>query len=176
MDDKKWAEISAKWAGKELEFKSSKKPFDFENSLKKGQASEHDFFMKYQQHLTRTDGRRGDFLINKNDEILELKADYHDPETTPNMFMELYSYKEEPGGVFQAQANGVKYYAYWFPTGDLLYLFNVNQLVKRMKKLMPTMKKCFIKNKHHTTTGYIVERSLLEDLCLDPDEVILNGE
>lgn len=176
ISDDKWNEIKAKWAGKELEFKSSKAPKDFNKDLKKGQASEHDFFMKFQKHLTRTDGRRGDFEINKTGEVLELKTDYYDPEATPNMFIELYSYKEEMGGPFQSQAHGVKYYAYWFPNGDLLYLFNVDQLVKRVKKLMPTLKKTFIKNKQHTTTGFIIERELLEDLCLDPADVILDGE
>ncbi len=176
MDEKKWLEIKAKWAGKEMEFKSSKPTPDFKKDLKKGQASEHDFFMKYQKHLTRTDGRRGDFEINKTGDILELKTDYYDPTSTPNMFIELYSYKEEPGGPFQSKLNGSKYYAYWFPNGDLLYLFNVDQLVKRMKKIMPTLDKTFIKNKSYVTTGYLVERELLEDLCLDPAEVILDGK
>lgn len=176
IDEKKWAEIKAKFASKEPEFKSTKKVADFNKDLKKGQASEHDFFMKYQEHLTRTDGRRGDFEINKSEEVLELKTDYYDPEATPNVFMERYSYKEAPGGVFQAKEHGVSYYAYWFPKTDLLLLFNVDQLIKRLKKLEPTLKPVYIKNKEHTTMGYLVNRALLEDLCLDPEEVILNGK
>lgn len=176
ISDEKWAQIKAKFASKEPEFKSTKKVADFNKDLKKGQASEHDFFMKYQEHLTRTDGRRGDFEINKTSEVLELKTDYYDPEATPNMFMEYYSYNEEPGGPWQAQKHGVAYYAYWFPNGDLLYLFNVDQLVKRLNKLIPNLKPKLIKNRQHTTTGYTIERKLLEDLCLDPNDVILNGD
>lgn len=176
ISDDKWNEIKAKWAGKEMEFKSSKPSADFKKDLKKGQASEHDFLMKYQKHLTHTDGRRGDFEINKTGEVLELKTDYYDPEATPNFFIELYSYKEEPGGPFQSKLHGAKYYAYWYPNGDQLFLFNVDQLVKRMKKIMPNLDKKFIKNKSYTTTGYLVERELLLDLCLDPADVILDGE
>lgn len=177
--DSYWTSLKGRWV-------KSEKPVtvntqipvgaNFKRDLAKGQKAEHNFYMKYQQHLTRTDGRKGDFEINKNGEVLELKTDFYDPKATPNMFIELYSYDDVVGGPFQAKQHGVVYFAYWFPTDDLLYLFNVNQLCKRIKKLEPTLKKQYIKNSGYITTGYLVERSLLEDLCLDPDEVILNGK
>ena len=174
-----WKAIQGKWVRSDepqriVEAKAAKSKF--KRDLEKGQASEHSFFMKFQQHLTHTDGRKGDFEINKNGEVLELKADYHDPKVTFNFFIEKFSHGDKPGGPFQAKLHGVAYYAYWFPSDDLLYLFNVNQLVKRINKLEPTLRKHAVKNEGYITTGYIVERALLEDLCLDPNEVILNGK
>jgi hypothetical protein len=172
ISDEKWQQIRAKWATQT----ETAKPADFKKDLKKGQDAEHNFFMKFQQHMTRTDGRRGDFLINKTEEILELKTDFYDPDSTPNIFIEKYSYQDKPGGPFQSKEHGVSYYAYWFPKTDLLLLFNVDQLIKRIKKLEANLKTVSIKNKNYSTLGYLVDRNLLQDILLDPEEVILNGK
>lgn len=174
--DTYWESILGKWVKKNSPTSISIPENKFDKDLKKGKKSEHDFYMKYQQCLTRTDGRRGDFELNKTSELLELKSDYYDPNKTENFFIERYSHEDKNGGIWQAIDHGVDYYVYWYPlTGDT-YIFNAKQLLRKMNKLARKLELVEVKNQGYVTRGYKVERSLLSDLFLSPESIGLHGK
>ena len=166
-----WTAISGKFVKQEVPQAQLKTKTKFERDLAKGQASEHNFFMKYQHCITRTDGRRGDFEINKTGEVLELKTDSYDPRHTDNFFMERHSYDNKPGGPWQSQEHNVSYYLYWFPITADLFIFNVNELVYRLTKIEKTLQKINVKNEGYTTVGYKVPRDQLRVLFLQPEDI-----
>jgi len=171
IDDAKWAQIKAKWAAA-----GNEKPAaaDFKKDLKRGHDGEQSFFSKYQNSVTHLDGRNADFEINKTGETIELKTDYYDFDKTTNMFMERYSYADEPGGPFQSLKKGITYYIYHFHSHDQTFIFNVAQLVKRLQKLEPRMKLINVTNRNHITRGYKVPMIELVDLCLEPADINLH--
>lgn len=168
--DAYWTAISGKWVKTEAptQLKTKNK---FERDLAKGQLAEHNFFMLYQHCITRTDGKRGDFEINKTGEKIELKTDSYNPAHTDNFFMERYSYDKKNGGPWQSQEHNVQYYLYWFPIDGSLFIFNVNELVRKLSKIEKTLQKINIKNEGYVTVGYKVQRDLLKGLFLQPEDI-----
>ena len=170
-----WVAIQGKWfkSDKPAAVASAKKRAgaNFKSDLAKGQASEHDFYMKYQHCITRTDGRRGDMEINKCGSILELKSDYYDHDKTSNFFIERFSYDDKPGGVWQSAAAKVTYFIYWWPQTGQTYIFNVQQLLRKLNKLTKSMELVEVRNQGYVTRGYKVPRSALEHLCLTPESI-----
>jgi len=174
MSDDEWDKIRAKWATKALEFKPvTKKDKIFSTDLKRGHDGEHSFFMKYQHCITRLDGRNADFEINKTAETIELKTDYFDHDKTPNFFMEKFSYGDNLGGPWQSLEKGITYFIYWYPSDGSTYIFNTVQLVKKLKKLEANLPMVHVKNKNYTTKGFKVNRDLLTDICLAPEDICL---
>ena len=171
IDDKKWAEIQAKWKAA-----SETKPVkaEFKKDLARGHDGERSFYEKYQGSVTHLDGRNADFEINKTAETIELKTDYYDYEKTANFFMERYSYAEEPGGVWQAAKKGITYFIYHFDSHDVTFIFNTKQLVRRLEKLEPTLKLVQVQNKNYITRGYKVPIVLLSEMCLEPADINLH--
>ena len=173
-----WESIKGKWQRSDVVKKIPAAPLKtkFEHDLKRGQKSEHDFYLKYASCIVRTDGRRGDYELLKTGEVLELKSDYYNPNETPNFFMERFSYEDKAGGPWQALEYKVSYYIYWYPTTGVTYIFNVQQLVRRLNKLSKKLDLVNVRNQGYITQGYLVERSMLQDLFLAPEDVGLYGK
>ena len=172
MDDKKWDEIKKRWAERQPDFKKvTKEPKDFYEDLKRGQNAEHNFFQKYQHCLVRLDGKFGDFEILKSGEKIELKTDYFDTKKTNNLFIEKYSYDEVLGGPWRAKDDGSVYYIYHFNSSNETFIFNTAQLLKRIMKLEKTLRMISVQNKRYVTKGYLVDRELVKDLRLHPEEI-----
>lgn len=173
--DSYWVSIQGKWQKQaepvKLKVDDKIAGANFKRDLAKGQKSELDFHKRYEHCLVRTDGRRGDFEVLKTGAVIELKSDYHDPRKTKNFFLERFSYDDKPGGIWQSVDHGVEYFVYWFPvTGETFY-FNAKKLLRKVIKLTRKMDLIDIKNENHVTRGYLVERELLRNLFLEPEEV-----
>lgn len=171
ISDEKWAQIKAKWASQDKEVIVEK---EFKKDLKRGHAGEHSFFQIFQASITHLDGRNADFEINKTGETIELKTDYYDFSLTENFFMERYSYDDKPGGPWQSASKKIDYYIYYYQSHNMLYIFNTEQLVNRLDRIMKNEKLVSVKNKGYTTRGYKVNRKLIEELCLEPETIGLN--
>lgn len=169
IDDKKWAEIKAKWAAKT----EDKKP-EFKKDLKRGHDGEQSFYTKFQNSITHLDGRNADFEINKTGETIELKTDYYDYDKTVNFFMERYSYADEPGGPWQSLKKKITYYIYCFPSHNMMFIFNTAQLVKKLEKMESKLKLINVQNKNYVTRGYKVPIIELTDLELEPEDINLH--
>lgn len=151
---------------------SSDKVFDFQKSLKIGQKAEAAFYELFKDKVERLDGYAADFKLLKNDKTIELKTDFYDPSKVPNFFIELYSYDKEPGGPYQALKKGTDYYVYWFPITMELYCFKTSSLVAKLDELFPDPWLINIRNKNHTTRGYLVRRDLLDKIRIPIENII----
>lgn len=172
ISDDDWDRIKSKWANKTPEFKAEiKKDKIFKVDLQRGHEGEHSFFMKYQHCITRLDGKGADFEINKTSETIELKTDYFDFNKTPNFFMEKYSYGDNLGGPWRSLEHKIEYFIYWYPSSGDTFIFNTVQLVKKLKKLEANLPMVNVKNKNYVTKGYKVNRDLLMDICLAPEDI-----
>jgi hypothetical protein len=140
----------------------------FTDDLAYGQAAEAQFHTLY-PNLIRTDGRKGDF-INSAGELVELKTDRYQRST--NLFMERYSFSDFPGGAFQASANNVVWYAYWFPKLHELYVFNVHDLIGYLDWRFSDDELIKIVNETHITRGWKVPKDQLAHLLVNPSEVL----
>lgn len=137
----------------------------FYADLKFGQDSEDRLLQKY-PFLQLSSDRGYDFIIKGTNIKIEKKADSYDPKKYSNFIMERFSHTEKDGGPWQSKAHGVRYFMYWFVTTDTLYVFDLVQLLARLKKLI---KKHDLKlhdrwNPGYTTRYYKVPISMLEDL------------
>lgn len=169
ISDEQWEKIRAKWASKSEQEDLTKA--EFKKDLKRGHTGEHSFFQLFQASVTHLDGRNADFEINKTGETIEIKTDYYDHSLTENFFMERYSYDDKPGGPWQSSSKKIDYYIYYYPSHSELYIFNTEQLVRRLDRIMKNEKLVNVKNKGYTTRGYKVKRSLIEDLCLNFEDI-----
>lgn len=139
----------------------------FYEDLKIGQDAERLLVMNY-KFLEQTDGRKGDLRIKGTHIIVEKKADMYDPAKYPNIIIERYSMEEKPGGPWQADKNGCRYYLYQFVSVGLIFVFDVVQLKARVQKLVKKHNlQLFEKhNRNYVTRYYKVPISMLEDLNL----------
>ncbi len=136
----------------------------FAKSLKAGKAGELAFIDLAAEHnieLIITDGRSGD-AIDDDDNKWEIKTDSYDADKTANFFIERYSNvaKLSNGGPWQAAEHNCKYFAYYFPTNGLAYVFETDVLLKRLEEI-DMGKPVEIKNARHCTIGFKVPRTLL---------------
>ena len=170
-----WKAIQGRWVRSEkpklVAIAKERQGANFKSDLAKGQKSEHDFYVKYASCVVRTDGRRGDLEILKTGEIIELKSDYYDPSKTENFFFERYSYDDKAGGVWQSAKLEVTYFIYWFPLDGSTYIFNVQQLLRKLNKLTKSLKLTEVRNQGYITRGFKVPRTAVEHLCLTPESV-----
>lgn len=161
-----WSKLESKWDNSE-----AKKEYEFKKDLVRGHSGEHSFYQKYQHLLSHLDGRNADFEINKTGETIELKTDYYDENLTDNLFIERYSYDDKNGGPWQSADKNITYYIYQFHSTGNMYCFNTKQLVKKMAKYAANLQLVPVKNKGYTTYGYKVNKQLLKDLVLEPEEI-----
>lgn len=144
----------------------------FQKSLKTGKRYENQFNELFKDKVEQLDGYASDFKITKNGKLVELKTDLYCPTKTNNLFMEFYSYGEEPGGPFQALKKGSDYYIYWFPKSMEFFVFKTATLVKKLNDLYPDPYLINVYNTSHVTRGMKVPREALESIRLDIMEVL----
>lgn len=140
--------------------------FIFEDSLKEGQYGEETFFKRFHDKLRRLDGLKNDFEIIKNNKKIELKSDYYDMSRTKNFFLERFSYGEKDGGPWQALNNKNDYFCYYYVKNDVCFVFDTKRLVERLDEISNKYKLISIPNKNHTTRGYKIPRTELEDIVI----------
>jgi hypothetical protein len=138
----------------------------FQDSKRQGAIGEAIFFSAHSDILEKSPDLKADFLLSYNGEAIELKSDSYDLNSTPNLFLERWSNIEagKPGGPWQAQANGSKWFVYFFPVNLIYYRFDVNQLVAHIDQNVAEYKTRNIPNKTYTTQGYLVPRASLAEL------------
>ncbi len=142
----------------------------FSKSLKAGKAGEKAFQELAESCgiiLTQTSGRKGDFT-DETGAIWEVKSDSYDMQKTENFFIERYSNasKGTPGGPYQAQEHGCKYFVYFFPLNNIAYVFETVDLLAQLL-VTPLGNPVDIRNVGHTTIGFKVPRvSLLPKFIL----------
>lgn len=119
----------------------------------------------------RSDGRAGDYKHRTDGHKMELKTDTYDMTTTENFFMEYQSDKgrAKPGGPFQAQQHGCKYYTYFYIQNLRSFTFEVDALVGKLNQLIPSLTVIEIPNTGWVTTGFKVNRDLLKDIYKEFD-------
>lgn len=142
---------------------------NWQNDLKRGKTAEEEFAKKWPK-LIPTSGFKGDFELPTG-EIVELKTDSYCALKWPNVIIERYRSKEKAGGPYQSLEHGAKYYAYWFKKNDLLFLYDVVELIKLVDAIVIDKKLELqgIGNGSYTTRFYRVPRELLKDIELSHD-------
>jgi hypothetical protein len=140
--------------------------FKFKKQLRQGEIGEAIFYMAHQGTLSKEDGRARDFSCALTGAGVELKTDFYNMDATPFFFMERFSNREKqsPGGPYQAQANGTKWFVYFFISHLTYFRFETEKLVERLEQVMPTCEAMEIKNDGYVTVGYKVPREALSDL------------
>ncbi len=135
----------------------------FKSSLAKGQKGE-ELLLKVWPGLTRLDGRKHDF-VDAAGLTYELKTDSYTTEKTANFFIELVSNIQnmKVGGPKQALNNGTTFWIYMYPASNVLYVFNTQELVDEMNKLLVSeqLALSLIPNRGYSTVGVKVPRKLL---------------
>lgn len=106
-------------------------------------------------------------IIGTNIKI-ELKSDSYDMNKYGNLIMERWSKEDKPGGPWQAQKNGCRYFIYKFVQNNAIFVFNTVQLLARLKKLIKNHElKLFDRwNPGYITQYYKIPIINLEDLNL----------
>lgn len=139
----------------------------FKKSLTIGALGETLYFQAHNGKLERLDGLKADFRCMETGDLYELKTDTYSMDSTPNMFIERYSdnIKRNPGGPFQSKVNGCKYFTYFYVQNLTLFTFLTQSLIDRIEQLAPQLRVMFIQNKSWVTEGYLVPRTLIEDLA-----------
>jgi hypothetical protein len=140
---------------------------NFSKDLKIGANGELQFQKRFQAALIKQDGKLADFIVsNKVGSGLELKTDTYD---SPNFFFERYSdlWKQTDGGAWQAVKHS-KYFAYYFITKDVYYLFNLETLIPALEKYIEEKKprKVEVKNRSYSTGGYVIPINDVKHLAI----------
>lgn len=148
------------------------KVFEFEKSLRKGKKAESEFHELFKDKVERLEGYMADFKILRTGETIELKTESRCETETPNLFIERYSYGTEPGGPYQAANKGSTYYIHYFPKTQAFYVYRTATLVTWLNANVPRPWLFNIKNKSHTTRGFVVRRSQLEAIQLNLEDIL----
>lgn len=151
---------------------SETKIFEFEKSLKKGKKAEAEFHELFLDKVDRLDGYAADFVIKRTGDTIELKTESRCESETPNIFIEKYSYGNEPGGPYQAAKKGSTYYIHYFPKTQAFYVYRTTTLVTWLNTNVPRPWLLNIRNKNHTTRGFTVRRSQLESIQLNLEDIL----
>lgn len=123
----------------------------FKEDLKFGTDSEERLRAAYP--FLQFSGVRGyDFVIAGTNIKVEKKSDSYDPRKYSNFIMERFSKEEKPGGPWQSDTHGVKYFMYFFVQTNDLYVFDLKKLLARLEKLT---KKHDLKLFERWNPGYI---------------------
>jgi hypothetical protein len=151
-----------------------KKPVpNFQADLARGRIGELGFLHATKGTVEPTDGRTGDFVLTGTKIKLEVKSDYYDPSKTSNFFIEKYRSGNKPGGVWQAQEHGCKYFLYCFVKTGTIYAFNTKKLCERLDLLHDSKNLTLtsVNNPGYTTRGLKVHRDLVTDLMLNLSDI-----
>jgi len=107
----------------------------FYSDLKFGQDAEQRLQAAY-PCLTFSIDRSYDFLITGTNIRVEKKSDSYHPAKYSNFIIERFSKEEKPGGPWQSKLHKCRYYIYMFAQTNDIYVFDVVQLIARVKKLI----------------------------------------
>jgi hypothetical protein len=141
--------------------------FNFKTSLKHGALGELIFYEAHCGEMKKEDGRARDFTYTLTGDGVELKTDLWSMEKTPNFFFERYSdkQKQSPGGPWQAQANGNKWFVYFYVSNMTYFRFETSELVECLNKVIPDIDPTDVKNSSWTTEGYRVPRDRVSHIA-----------
>lgn len=136
---------------------------DFFESRAQGDIGELMFLEAHKGQLIKDNTRGRDFTLLFSDEGVELKSDFFSFEKTPNFFFERYSNTEfqTAGGPWRAKEEGTRWFVYLFVDSLTAFRFDVNDLVRVLDEIAPTLELRSVKNRSWTTLGYLVPRDLL---------------
>lgn len=141
------------------------KKHDFADSLAVGKHGEQQL-LKLWPDLEPLDGKKGDFRVRSTGQLVEVKSDQYDANTTANFFIELMSdvHRQKAGGPVQALYHGCDLYVYFFPKNSLVYIFEVEPLCTWLAQNSNKYGIVYIRNAGWTTTGCKIPRTHLQDL------------
>jgi len=170
---------------------------DFNKDNPWGVTCERVFAEIYGGYVRQIDGLRGDLvLLRRNGELVELKSESYSTNTDPfsdenmkfrrdagipdppgrgwapskNIAVERWSSEseEKPGGPWQAQKNGVKWYVHFFAGDGEVFAYRTADLVKFMDRALEEDPGRFWKipfdNGEYTTITYVVPREAVMHL------------
>jgi hypothetical protein len=137
---------------------------NFQKDLAFGKDAEAKFALRFPE-LKATSGMKGDFIMPCGS-VLETKEDRYCPNKWPNYIMERYRSKEREGGPWQSKEHGAKYFAYNFNKTGMLVLFETEELVIELEKIVIEHKLELqgIGNGTYITRFYRVPRVLLHHI------------
>jgi hypothetical protein len=149
------------------------KVFNFRSSLKQGKDAELEFknlhpYLNLQLEQTND----FDFTMISDGELkkVELKTDFH---VSDNFFFEYYScnVKKSPGSLWQSDIKHVDWFIYWFKKTNEIYVFDLREILPVVEKLIKdkNLKTIQIKNSTHTSEGYLIKKTLLQDYMFEID-------
>lgn len=145
----------------------------FVEDLNRGKKGEQSFYDKYAHCLTPLNSRGADFELNKSGELLELKTDYYQHDLYNNFIFEIGSDTGTPGGAQKALNDGCSYLAYYFINDEILYVFNVRQLLKFLDKNKDKYKIHTRLNRGYSTLYQKIPRDDVKHLYLEPEDIHL---
>lgn len=148
---------------------------DFSTDLGRGLDGELRFLKRYSHVLTKTDGRKGDFRIISNGDLVELKTEFYSAVRriqgyTDNFFIERYSREGVDGGPWQALSGGSKWYFHLYVNCNSLFGTNdIPQLISKVEHLVKQYDLSLvpIKNLSYVTEGYLIKRKWIADIMKD---------
>jgi hypothetical protein len=146
---------------------------DFDSDLKIGQEAEDFLIKSYPNLLKKSKDLRWD-LETLSGKKIEVKYDRYPSHATNNLFIERISNNKTGslGGPYRSLKDGVDYYLYMFKDTKEFYLFDVKNLIIRLERITPTLRKLQVKNKHFVTHGYAVPKNDLIDLILNLEDIL----
>lgn len=139
------------------------KIYSFKDQLATGHNGE-ELFLRNHPDITRTDGRRGDFIGNTG-KLIELKTESR-PSTTANMFVERWSdfHAQKPGGVWQSSEHGAFYLVQLFTPDKVCLWFQVQALKDFMDANEGKWRLHLVRNKGWSGGGFAVPQTELAHL------------
>lgn len=143
---------------------------DFKKSLSKGQKSEAEFLELFKDKITRSSGYIEDFKIIRTGKTLELKTDSY--YNSGNFFIERYSYNKVDGGPYQSLQKNIDYYLIWFPDIMQTHVFKTATLVAYLELNYENPYMINVRNKSHTTQGFLVKREDLKHLEVKLEDIL----
>jgi hypothetical protein len=146
----------------------------FQASKNLGQLGEMLFHQAHNGDATKIDGLNGDFIWEPTGEKVELKSDFWKMEKTPNFFFERFSDRDRgtPGGPWRAQKDGSDLFVYFYVSDLTYFIFNTDELVGRLEKIIGRIEPTLVTNKSWITEGYRVPREMLKDIATEHKLVV----
>lgn len=146
---------------------------NFQKDLKFGQSKELEFCNLFPGKLKQTDGRKGDLLIIKTNQKIELKTERRASTETNNIFVELHSHhvNKTDGGPVQAFKAGCSHIVWQFADGVVL-VYEIRAFLTRFSKLV---KMGFFKMKiisFSNASGYALPIKEFQDICLRMEDIL----
>ncbi len=140
--------------------------YGFKRQLSIGKVGEIIFEEAHCRDLLRLDGFKSDFQCKTSGDTYELKTDMWGMEKTPNFFFERWSDRDKgtPGGPWQARVNGTTFFVYFYVSNLTYFRFNTEKLITALEPIIERITPTEVVNTKHTTIGYRVPRTLVQEL------------